>query len=323
MYEAWNEPNLKAFLSPQYEITNGRKRLVAVEKFRNLLNAFYDGIKSVQPDAQVSSGGLGPYGSSSQGTEIQPQLFQRELFCLGGTLSRPTASNCPVKAKLDAFSIHPYTFFGDPQTRAFDPDGGAFGNTPDFKQTIENAVKLRTVLPAGEKQLWATEFGWLTNPPGRPGGGTAVGVNPTTAGQYISEGIYRLWSWGVSKAFYFHVRDLSIFPVGLYFWPDGATRSSQAKPKPGLKAFRFPFAVVGKSARAKAWAISPCSGPDGRVRIDFSVRGRWIPQGSFTPNSERMINQRVTIPPGATRARGVASSTGCSYNSVAMPILTK
>jgi len=323
MYEAWNEPNLKAFLSPQYETYKGTQRLVAIEKYRVMLNAFYDGIKSVRPDAMVSVGGLGPYGSSSQGKEIDPQVFQRALLCLGGTLTRPKTLKCPTKAKFDAFSIHPYTFFGTPLTRAHSSSGGAFGNTPDFKKSIASAVARKTILPAGDKELWATEFGWITNPPGRFGGGTSFGVAPNLAAQYVSEGIYRLWSWGVSKAFHFLLRDNPEFPAGIYFFPNGSTRDSQATPKPGLRAFRFPFIVIGESPNTKAWALSPCSGVGSRVSVQVSVRGRWRELGSFTPDDQRMINQTVAVPSGATRARGVATSDGCSFTSVSMPIYSK
>ena len=323
MYEAWNEPNLKAFLSPQYETSKGAKRLVAIEKYRTLLNAFYDGIKSVRPDATVSVGGLGPYGSSSQGKEIEPQAFQRALLCLGGTLARPKTLKCPTKAKFDAFSIHPYTFFGTPRTRAYSRDGGAFGNTPDFKKSLDTAVARKTILPAGEKELWATEFGWITNPPGRFGGGNSFGVAPTVAAQYVSEGIYRLWSWGVTKAFHFLVRDDPDFPAGVYFWPNGATNDSQATPKPGLRAFQFPFIVIGQSPNTKAWGLSPCTGDGASVRIEASVRGRWLPIGSFSPDDHRLINQNVTVPAAATRVRGISTGEGCSYTSVSMPIYSK
>lgn len=327
LYEAWNEPNYKMYLTPQYETVNGSNRLVAIDRYRALLNGFYEGVKASQPTATVSVGGLGPYGSSSQGAEIGPQLFMRSLMCLAGSAAHlKKASSCPTKAKLDAFSIHPYTFFGTPTTKAASSDGGGFGNTPDFKRTLDYAVSKRTILPTGRKQLWATEFGWLTNPPGRIGGaGTVtIGVKPTLAATYVSEGIYRMWSWGVTKALYFRLRDLPGFPVGLYFWPTGSKSSSDAKIKPTLRAFRFPFMAIGRAGRiGKVWAISPCRGEDAEVSVEFGSRGRWTEAATFTPDSSGMVTDSVVIPTGSTQARGYATGSGCSERSVSMPIFSK
>ncbi len=326
LYEAWNEANYKMYLSPQYEGSGASRRLVVIENYRALLNGFYESVKAVQPGATVSVGGLGPYGSSSQGQEIAPQAFIRGVLCITGrSTSLRTAPACAKKAKFDAISIHPYTFFGTPTTKAISPDGGAFGNTPDFKRMLDFAVSKKTVLPAGSKQLWATEFGWLTNPPGRLGSSTvSIGIKPSLAAVYVSEGIYRLWTWGVSRAFYFRIRDLSAFPAGLYFWPAGSTDSNQAIAKPTLRAFRFPLMTVGRGgARGKAWALSPCRSGDASVTVQFSRRGRWATAGTFTPDSSGMVNTTINIPKYASRARAIATGSGCSAKSVSMPIYAR
>ena len=327
LYEAWNEPNYKMYLSPQYDSSGGSTKLVVIDRYRTMLNSFYEGVKLSQPTATVSVGGLGPYGSSSQGLEVGPQLFMRGLMCLAGSAAHlKRSSSCPTKAKLDAFSIHPYTFFGTPTTKAASPDGGAFGNTPDFKKTLDYAVAKKTILPSGRKQLWATEFGWLTDPPGRPGttGKISIGVKPSLAAVYVSEGIYRMWSWGLTKAFYFRLRDLPMFPAGLYFWPLGSTKSSEAKPKPTLRAFRFPFMAIGRSGRiGKVWALSPCRGEDAEVSVEFGARGRWTEVASFTPDSSGMISESIVIPSGSTQARGYATGTGCAQRGVSMPLYSK
>ena len=90
----------------------------------------------------------------SHGSEVQPQFFTRGLLCLAGTsTSLKKAPSCPTKATLDAISIHPYTVFGNPTTKAAAADGGAFGNTPSFKKALDFAVSQRTVLPSKPKQL--------------------------------------------------------------------------------------------------------------------------------------------------------------------------
>lgn len=326
LYESWNEPNYKMFLSPQFEGTGSLKKLVAPDNYRALHNAFYRAVKAVQPNSVISTAGLGPYGASSQGTEIEPQLFIRSVLCLSGRADAlRKASWCPSRTLLDAISIHPYTVFGTPTTKAAHPDGGAFGNTPNFRQALDFAVSHRTVLPRGPKQLWATEFGWLTNPPGRATTTKlTLGVKPATAGVYLSEGLYRLWSWGVTRAMHFNLRDDPDFPDGLYFWPDGSTQSSQAVPKVSLRGFRFPLMAIGRrGALGRIWSISPCRDDQASLSIQFNVRGRWSEAGRFTPDSTGLINDAIQIPRSVKAVRGIATGTGCTERSLAMPVYGK
>ncbi len=326
LFESWNEPNYKMFMSPQFEGKGALKKMVVVDNYRAMHNAFYRAVKAVQPAALVSVAGLGPYGASSQGTEIQPQVFTRSLLCLTGSSDKlKKASRCPARTLLDAISIHPYTVFGTPTTKAAHPDAGAFGNTPSFRKALDFAVSRKTVLPKGPKELWATEFGWLTNPPGRTTSSTlTLGVTPSTAGIYLSEGLYRLWTWGVSKAIHFNLRDEPTFPDGLYFWPDGSTQSSQAIAKPGLRGFRFPLMAVGqRGATGRAWTISPCRDATASLAIQFNRRGRWTEAVRFTPDSTGLVNEPIQIPKSAKAVRGIASGTGCSERSLAMPIYAK
>ena len=326
LYESWNEPNYKMFFSPQFEGTGALKKLVAPDYYRAIHNAFFRAVKAVQPTALVSTAGLGPYGASSQGSEIEPRLFVRNLLCLSGkSTALRKARYCPTRTQLDAISIHPYTVFGTPTTKAVNPDGGAFGNTPSFKQALDFAASHRTVLPRGPKQLWATEFGWLTNPPGRSTTTTlTLGVKPTTAGIYLSEGLHRLWTWGVSKAMHFNLRDDPDFPDGLYFWPDGSTTSSQAVAKASLRGFRFPLMTVGRrGAEGRAWSISPCRDDHASLSIQFNSRGRWTDAGRFTPDSTGLVDEPIQIPTSAKSVRGIATGTGCSERSIAMPIYSR
>ena len=328
LFEAWNEPNYKMYLTPQILGEGAKRKVVAMDIYRKLLNSFYEGVKSVQPDALVSVAGLGPYGSSSQGQEIQPQGFARSLLCLTGAATKLRKSpTCRLRSKLDAISIHPWSLFGAPRVKAIDPDGGAFGNTPDFKELLDFAAKKRTILPAGPKQLWVTEFGWITNPPGRlvaDGSRNAVGIRPRLAAAYTSEAIYRMWRWGVSEAIYFNLRDKEQFPSGLYFWPAGSTTATEATPKPSLTAFKFPLMAVGRRGQeGSAWAISPCRGDGASVSIQFATRGRWTSAATFTPDPSGMVDERVMIPAAAESVRGVATGPECSARSVVMSIFSK
>jgi hypothetical protein len=319
LFEAWNEPNYKYFLQPQFETVNRRRTLTVPSRYREMLNTIFDGIKSVQPDSIVMTSGLGPYGRSSQGVEIQPQSFTRDLMCLGGNLYYLKDAPCPVKPKFDAVAIHPYTLQGKPTDKARDPNGGGLGNTPDFIKTIAAAVKFDNVAPAGPKPLIATEFVWLTNPPGRVSvGGAKFGIAPTLAGQYTSETIYRLSRWGVTGAIWYGLRDRpNSWPGGLLFTGNSVAESIG---KPGLTAFLTPFFASATSTGIRYWAKSHCMGPNAVVTFEGKVGRTWTVFRSAIPDADGVAQETAARPRGVNLFRAIATDlTGCSMTSVEMP----
>src|SRR5262249_2276157 len=81
-FQVWNEPNLSAYLNPQW---SGGKPAAPVI-YRQMLNAFYRGVKSVDPGAMVVTAGTAPFGDPQPGGErIQPALFWRVVLCLKAT----------------------------------------------------------------------------------------------------------------------------------------------------------------------------------------------------------------------------------------------
>jgi hypothetical protein len=317
--EAWNEPNYKMYLTPQYEKVRGRLTLTLMDRYRTMLNAVYAGYKSIQPDSVVLSAGLGPYGDSSGGKEIQPQLFMRGLLCLSKFGNRLTvAPKCPVKATFDVFAHHPYTLFGTPTTKAYDPDGGALGNVAEMVKAVNFAVAKKTVLPDAPKPFWVTEFGWLTNPPGIDTGSKyRVGVIPKLAGIYTSEVLYRFWAWGVSTAIWYHALDASDWPGGLYF-TDPLTSANT--PKPSGIAMRFPMFARTYGTGLRLWAKSPCANLDIPVTFLASRRGRWQPVATQLPDSSGIVLANVDQVAGAKGYRASVSSEACSAQSLVMPV---
>ena len=78
LVEPWNEPNLSAFLSPQW--INGKP--TGPELYRRLLNAVYDGYKSVQPDSTIIAGATGPRAASSRACGRRRCSSCGRCFCL-------------------------------------------------------------------------------------------------------------------------------------------------------------------------------------------------------------------------------------------------
>lgn len=319
LFEAWNEPNYKLFLEPQFESVRGRRTLTVPSLYREMLNAIYDGIKSVQPDSIVMTSGLGPYGRSSKGVEIQPQSFLRDLLCMNGRPTFLRDAPCPVKPKFDSVAIHPYTLQGKPADKAKDPNGGGLGNTPDFVRAIAAAVRYDNVFPAGPKQLIATEFVWLTNPPGRVSvGGAKFGIAPTLAAQYTAETIYRLYRWGVSGAIWYGLRDRpNNWPGGLLFTGNSVAESIG---KPGLTAFLTPFFASTTRTGIRYWAKSHCMGPNAIVTFEGKVGRTWTAFRSATPDADGVAEDTAARPRNVNLFRAIATDlTGCSMTSVEMP----
>src|SRR5207302_3842879 len=64
MFQAWNEPNLARYLEPQWVGESGRWQAFSPLLYRQLLNAFYVAVKSVQPSDVVVAAGLAPTGDA-------------------------------------------------------------------------------------------------------------------------------------------------------------------------------------------------------------------------------------------------------------------
>lgn len=249
IFQAWNEPTLPLFLAP-----------TSVELYRSLLNAMYDAVKAVQPDAIVVSAGLAPVKSSEQAAF--PKRFAEDLLCIKPSNGTFAKRPCPVKAKFDAFSVHPYSLKATPNQRA-QVDGNMFvADVIDFRKMLDRATKLKTV--AGRrKPLWVTEFAWFTNPPNRN-----VGDDPAVAGDRASIAIHKLWRAGVESVTWYLLDDSSggIIKGGGLFAADGRS-------KPTAAAFAFPFYAEQRKRRAYIWGIAP-QGAGQRVLVQRRARGQ-------------------------------------------------
>ena len=62
LFQAWNEPNLARYLEPQWVVREGKWTAFSPLLYRELLNAFYAGVKLVAPDDVVITAGVAPEG---------------------------------------------------------------------------------------------------------------------------------------------------------------------------------------------------------------------------------------------------------------------
>lgn len=278
IFQAWNEPTLPLFLAP-----------TSVDLYRSLLNAMYDAVKAVQPDATVVTAGLSPVRSSEKAAF--PKRFAEEFLCItprNGTFAKRP---CPVKAKFDAFSVHPYSLKATPNQRA-QIDGNMFvADVIDFRKMLDRATKLRSVAVNGKKPLWVTEFAWFTNPPNR-----TVGDEPALAADRASIAIHKLWRSGVELITWYLLEDASggIVKGGGLVAADGSYKDT-------VRSFTFPFYAEQRKRRAYIWGIAP-AGKAQRVLIQRRTRSqRFRTVKRVTPRSDGMFIVRM-------RARSVRPS---------------
>jgi hypothetical protein len=284
-FQAWNEPNLGVYLSPQYR----GKRLAAPAIYRALLNAFYAGVKSVAADNVVITGGTAPYGDPPGHDRTRPLTFLRKLLCLRGH-GHLERTKCPVKAKFDVLAHNAITTAGPPTRSAVSRDDAA---TPDFKnvaRVLRAAERHHTTGTPGHHQLWATEIWWSSDPPDR-----RHGVSLAKQARYIEQALYILWKQGAKAVINLQIRDPDQFDVaaGLFFAAGSA--------KPSFEAFRFPLVAERTGRRAvRIWGKAPSAGA---VEVQRKGHG-WTTVKSLTVGLGQVFTARLRLK-GPQRLRAV------------------
>jgi hypothetical protein len=274
--EVWNEANSSDWLRPQYQ----GKTAVGPERYRDMLNASYKSIKSVNPNMLVLAGGTEPYGDKPGGARTQPVLFWQQLLCVhpkkgkkgktgktGKTLKQTfLRTNGCTAPPFDVLSHHPIDNTGSGPLRSGPMAGDA--STPDLGRIVSvlrGAEKAKTV--PGHHPVWVTEFWWDSKPPNPSGAPLA------TQARWIEQSLYLFWKAGADTAINFQIEDSTTrpnvhagFQAGVYF-DDG-------RPKPSLTAFRFPF-VTERVNRGtlKAWGKAPEAG---KLKIQRRQGSRWL-----------------------------------------------
>ena len=255
-WQIWNEPNLRRYLMPQF--ANGEA--VSPDWYRAMVNAMAQAVHAVHRDNVVVAGGLAPYGgdrdegsgpNASDSERIRPLLFMRQMLCMSsGANPKPT---CDERTEFDVWSHHPYAY-GGPRYEAFHPDDVSIGDLGEMRSLLLAASRAGHVKSRGQPGFWVTEFSYDSNP------ADPKGLPLPLHARYVSEALYRMWVDGVSLVTWFLIRDEpfpgGLFQSGLYFRGQGGIKND--RPKPALRAFRFPFvAFREKGGRIAYWGRTP------------------------------------------------------------------
>jgi hypothetical protein len=263
-----------------------------------MVNAAARAVHAIHRDNVVIAGGLAPFGGDindpSGGTvpdqeRIHPLEFMREMLCMSnGAKARPT---CSDKSEFDVWAHHPYTY-GGPTHRAFHPDDVSLGDLGEMRALLVAAEKAGHIRSRQKVGFWATEFSYDSQP------ADPKGLPPALHARWVSEALYRMWSNGMTMVTWFLLRDEpfpdQMFQSGLYArGPDGIASD---RPKPALRAFRFPFvAFRQKSGAVRYWGRTP-AGVQMAVVVEQQGKG-W--KRVATPDVDR-----YGIFEGAVQSRG-------------------
>ncbi len=311
LLEAWNEPNLARYLEPQWIAEGRRWRAFAPLLYRQLLNAFYTAVKSVEPTDTVIAAGLAPNGEPAGVGRMTPVRFLRGMLCLEG--------GCPDPPHFDVLSFHPLSF-ESPDLPARSSQDVAIADIAKVTDLLARAQRMRTALPRGSKPLWVTELNWESDPP------AAHGVPGRLQARWISRALHRLWVAGVGLADWQFLLDpypdLSLAtatggtvtvsrPAGLYSpGPGGGLAGSQ--PKPFLRGFTVPFDPLRVDrTHVRVWALLRSAGQP--VLLQHQARGGvWRTIAHLRAGPNAVLNALIALR-GAMNLRvvsGTLATTG-------------
>jgi hypothetical protein len=280
LWQAWNEPNLDLYLSPQWlKNSDGGFVETAPRIYRGLLNAFYRSVKAVSGSNFVLTAGTAPYGDPTGGARMGPVTFDQYLFCLS---TSDHVVGCSDPAHFDAIDHHPYGVEG-PTWHAFNSYDAAVPDIYKLTRVLAIAERAHTVKPAGHKGVWVTEVSWNTSPPEANGKGVPAGK----AARWLEQTFYVLWRQGVNHVLWYQLADSGPggYNSGVYF--------KSGKAKPGTTAFRFPFLTTRRSSSTViAWGRSPAAG---ELVIERQNRHGWVVLSHFTVDKDEVFQLPLNL----------------------------
>ncbi len=301
-WQAWNEPNLAFYLSPQWTKISSGWAPAAPDIYRQLLNAFYAAVKHVSPSNFVVAAGTAPYGDPPGGQRIPPVEFNRDLFCLRDD-ARLTPVACPDAPHLDAVSHHPYGI-GGPTWHAINPNDAAVPDVYKIARVLRAAQRSGHVLPRGPKRLWVTEISWDSSPP------DPAGVPIAEQARWLEQAMYVLWRQGADTVLWLQIADSPPVPsygatyqAGLYY-QNGAA-------KPAAVAFRFPFVSARLNrGHVEIWGRAPQTG---RLAIEARRGQRWVILKKLRVRAEQVFQRSLALRGNALLRAHIGTQTSLTW----------
>lgn len=262
LWTIWSEPNSWTFWQPMSQRpTKAQLRIVPIWYAQMYASAAY-AIKVANPTAVIAAGPTGPNSSIKPVPFIK--AFQKAVLpkLPGKTISQK-------RRYLGAFAHNPYPFVyaptGNPayKGRSFpSPDALGIADTQRLFALLDSAPITRGL------KVWATEFGWETNPPDHT---SHLGVKLANQAKWIPEGFDVLDRTGrVTLGIQYGLTDSS----DMFDFQSGTLTNAGAK-KPSYAAFQRMISTDVSTAKrgtfVNIWAKSNINPT--KTAIQYSANG--------------------------------------------------
>ena len=195
-YQAWNEPNLSIYLTPQYK----GKRSVAPEIYRRLLNSFYAGRQGRRSRQRRDHRRHGALRRPARRRPDPPADLSAQCPLPRGHAHLREAK-CPSKAKFDVLAHHPINTTGQPTQRRSTATTPRSPTSARCARSCDARSAATRSASRGHHPLWATEIWWSSKPP------DPRGLRPRKQALYIEQALYLLWRQGAKVVINLQARD--------------------------------------------------------------------------------------------------------------------
>ena len=250
-YIVWNEPNLPAWLQPQFTCARHRCSPASAALYRDIYRRASVAIKRADRGARVYAGALASRGQSprSANAVMKPLTFLRSLGCVDRRLRRDRSSaTCRHgfrSISTDGIAYHPHSGVASPATHTRDHDDAALGDIARLLRTVDAIQRRHGLRYAGSfhrrLSLYFDEYGYQTDPPDR-----LLGVSLAHQAAWLQEAAFLAWRQPrVRMLIQYLWRDdpfgsSSTGVASSTGWQSGLT-DEQGRAKPALRAFTHPF----------------------------------------------------------------------------------
>jgi hypothetical protein len=220
-WTAWNEPNLRIGLVPQWKHVGNRWAIQSAVDYARICNAIVEGVHATLLDGELVACGVtaarGNNNPRGDKPSVSPLAFLRAFAKAGGR-------------GFDAYAHHPY--YGSPHetpaTRGPNGGGVTLANIGDLEREL-------TRLYHRPVPLWLTEYGYQTNPPD-----TVFGVTYAQQAAYLEQAVGIAWrDPRIDMLLWFLLRD----EPDVARWQSGLVTAS-GKRKPAFAAFQQAAAAL-------------------------------------------------------------------------------
>jgi hypothetical protein len=274
-----NEPNLGAWLGPQYERSGRRTIATGVKIYRRLAQAGLAAMRATGHGADdLLLGETAPVGGSASTPakgKNPPRTFLRALFCIDsrGRRIRDAALGCDkfTPFAITGVSHHPYTSgAGAAPYGRIGADDITFTTLSRLTGVLAQAAKAKSIPKSAAGRVVLSEFGYQTNPPD-----TSVGVPWSKQAEYLNLADFLAYRTpqvrSVAQYLLFDAEDVKSFNTGLV----SCRESCGSRRKPAYDAYRLPLYVV-TSGRSKMRIFGWTRGATApqRVEIHLIVKGK-------------------------------------------------